>query len=51
MYEIPSCYTALSQDENGMGRFLKTQSQQDKTRAGKMMGAVGKVQSQASQQR
>lgn len=34
-----------------MGRFLKNESQQDKTRAGKMMAAVGKAQSFASQQR
>ncbi|XP_064647200.1 islet cell autoantigen 1-like isoform X8 [Lineus longissimus] len=42
---------ALSQEENAMGRFLKTQSQLDKTRAGKMMAAVGKSQSFSSQQR
>ncbi|XP_033728069.1 islet cell autoantigen 1-like isoform X3 [Pecten maximus] len=42
---------ALSQDENGMGRFLKSQSNIDKTRAGKMMAAVGKSQSFAAQQR
>ncbi|XP_069108653.1 islet cell autoantigen 1-like isoform X2 [Argopecten irradians] len=42
---------ALSQDENSMGRFLKSQSNIDKTRAGKMMAAVGKSQSFAAQQR
>ena len=41
----------LSQEENSMGRFLKTSSGQDKTRAGKMMAAVGKAQSFSSQQR
>lgn len=41
----------LSQEENSMGRFLKTSSSQDKTRAGKMMAAVGKAQSFSSQQR
>ena len=42
---------ALSQEENAMGRFLKNESGRDKTRAGKMMAAVGKTQSHASQQR
>lgn len=42
---------ALSQSENGMGRFLKSECQHDKTRAGKMMAAVGKAQSFSSQQR
>ncbi|ELU17970.1 hypothetical protein CAPTEDRAFT_220865 [Capitella teleta] len=42
---------ALSQEENGMGRFLKHHSQHNKTRAGKMMSAVGKAQSFSSQQR
>lgn len=41
----------LSQEENAMGRFLKTHSSADKTRAGKMMAAVGKSQSFSSQQR
>lgn len=48
---IFSYFAALSQDENTMGRFLKNESQRDKTRAGKMMAAVGKTQSHASQQR
>ena len=43
--------SALSQEENAMGRFLKAESQVDKTRAGKMMAAVGKAQSFSSQQR
>ena len=38
-------------EENGCGRFLKGHSGQDKTRAGKMMAAVGKSQSFAAQQR
>ncbi|XP_038048765.1 islet cell autoantigen 1-like isoform X2 [Patiria miniata] len=42
---------ALSQDENAMGRFLKSQSSHDKTRAGKMMAAVGKAQIVSSEQR
>lgn len=41
----------LSGEENAMGRFLKSHSQTDKSRAGKMMAAVGKVQSYSSQQR
>jgi len=41
----------LSGEENAMGRFLKTHSQTDKSRAGKMMAAVGKVQSYSAQQR
>ena len=41
----------LSQEENATGRFLKSQSNVDKTRAGKMMAAVGKSQSFAAQQR
>jgi len=42
---------ALSQDENEMGRFLRDQGSLDKTKAGKMMIAVGKAQSFAAQQR
>lgn len=42
---------ALSMEENATGRFLKANSGQDKTRAGKMMAAVGKSQSFAAQQR
>nr|XP_022322460.1 islet cell autoantigen 1-like isoform X3 [Crassostrea virginica] len=41
----------LSQEENATGRFLKSQSNLDKTRAGKMMAAVGKSQSFSAQQR
>ena len=44
-------FSALSQDENEMGRFLKDQGSLDKTKAGKMMIAVGKAQSFAAQQR
>ena len=43
--------SGLSQEENAMGRFLKSECQRDKTRAGKMMAAVGKAQSFSSQQR
>ena len=42
---------ALSQDENEMGRFLREQGSQDKSKAGKMMIAVGKSQSYSAQQR
>ncbi|XP_064598604.1 islet cell autoantigen 1-like isoform X2 [Liolophura sinensis] len=42
---------AIAQEENAMGRFLKTQTSHDKTRAGKMMAAVGKSQSFSAQQR
>ncbi|XP_012063432.1 PREDICTED: islet cell autoantigen 1 [Atta cephalotes] len=41
----------LAQEENGMGRFLKDAGKQDKTRAGKMMSAVGKSLSYSGQQR
>ncbi|XP_076649763.1 islet cell autoantigen 1-like protein [Halictus rubicundus] len=41
----------LAQEENAMGRFLKDAGKQDKTRAGKMMSAVGKSLSYSSQQR
>lgn len=42
---------ALSQEENALGRFLKECGKQDKTRAGKMMGATGKTMSYSAQQR
>ncbi|XP_044004269.1 islet cell autoantigen 1 [Aphidius gifuensis] len=41
----------LAQEENTMGRFLKEAGKQDKTRAGKMMSAVGKSLSYSGQQR
>ncbi|XP_008546749.1 islet cell autoantigen 1-like protein [Microplitis demolitor] len=41
----------LAQEENTMGRFLKDAGKQDKTRAGKMMSAVGKSLSYSGQQR
>jgi len=41
----------LSQAENDMGRFLKKKSADDKTRAGKMLSAVGKALSHSAQQR
>lgn len=44
-------FSALSQDENEMGRFLREQGSQDKSKAGKMMIAVGKSQSYTAQQR
>ncbi|KAK7507618.1 hypothetical protein BaRGS_00001553 [Batillaria attramentaria] len=42
---------AVAQEENAVGRFLKSHSSHDKTRAGKMMAAVGKSQSFSAQQR
>ncbi|XP_063243462.1 islet cell autoantigen 1 isoform X7 [Bacillus rossius redtenbacheri] len=41
----------LAQEENSMGRFLKEAGKNDKTRAGKMMTAVGKSLSYSGQQR
>ena len=51
IYHFCHIFTALSQEENAMGRFLKANSKEDKTRAGKMMAGVGKAQSFSSQQR
>ncbi|KAL8571844.1 hypothetical protein ACOMHN_033371 [Nucella lapillus] len=42
---------AVAQEENAMGRFLKSHCSRDKTRAGKMMAAVGKSQSASAQER
>ncbi|XP_026686388.1 islet cell autoantigen 1 [Diaphorina citri] len=42
---------SLAQYENEMGRFLKESGKNDKTRAGKMMIAVGKSMSYSGQQR
>ncbi|KAK7793553.1 hypothetical protein R5R35_000391 [Gryllus longicercus] len=42
---------SLAQEENAMGRFLKEAGKTDKTRAGKMMSAVGKSLSYSGQQR
>ncbi|XP_076459337.1 islet cell autoantigen 1-like isoform X2 [Babylonia areolata] len=42
---------AVAQEENATGRFLKSHCSHDKTRAGKMMAAVGKSQSFSAQQR
>lgn len=41
----------LAQEENAMGRLLKEYGKQDRTRAGKMMTAVGKSLSYTAQQR
>ncbi len=43
--------TDLSYEENCLGRFLKDHGKSDKTRAGKMMVAVGKTMSYSGQQR
>ncbi|XP_026139038.1 islet cell autoantigen 1 isoform X1 [Carassius auratus] len=41
----------LSQEENELGRFLRSQGSQDKSRAGKIMQATGKALCFSSQQR
>ncbi|XP_078084144.1 islet cell autoantigen 1 isoform X2 [Mustelus asterias] len=48
-YQKRICF--LSQEENELGRFLRSQGSQDKTRAGKMMQASGKALCFSSQQR
>ncbi|XP_048366975.1 islet cell autoantigen 1 isoform X3 [Sphaerodactylus townsendi] len=49
LYQKRICY--LSQEENELGKFLRAQGSQDKTRAGKMMQATGKSLCFSSQQR
>lgn len=41
----------MAQEENALGRFLKEYGKQDRSRAGKMMTAVGKSLSYTAQQR
>ncbi|XP_069504612.1 islet cell autoantigen 1 isoform X3 [Ambystoma mexicanum] len=48
-YQRRICF--LSQDENELGKFLRSQGSQDKTRAGKMMQATGKALCFSSHQR
>ncbi|XP_066571620.1 islet cell autoantigen 1 isoform X2 [Amia ocellicauda] len=48
-YQRRICF--LSQEENELGRFLRSQGTQDKTRAGKIMQATGKALCFSSQQR
>nr|XP_033786907.1 islet cell autoantigen 1 isoform X3 [Geotrypetes seraphini] len=48
-YQKRICF--LSQDENELGKFLRSKGCQDKTRAGKMMQATGKALCFSSQQR
>ncbi|XP_053743250.1 islet cell autoantigen 1 isoform X2 [Synchiropus splendidus] len=48
-YQRRICF--LSQEENELGRFLRTQGSLDKTRAGKIMQATGKALCFSSQQR
>ncbi|XP_029444817.1 islet cell autoantigen 1 isoform X2 [Rhinatrema bivittatum] len=48
-YQKRICF--LSQEENELGKFLRSQGSQDKTRAGKMMQATGKALCFSSQQR
>ncbi|VDM33463.1 unnamed protein product [Hydatigera taeniaeformis] len=45
------CIFVLSQVENDTGRFLNARSSEDKTRAGKMLSAVGKALTHSAQQR
>lgn len=49
LYQKRICF--LSQEENELGKFLRSQGIQDKTRAGKMMQATGKALCFSSQQR
>ncbi|XP_013871858.1 islet cell autoantigen 1 isoform X1 [Austrofundulus limnaeus] len=49
LYQRRICF--LSQEENELGRFLRSQGSQDKTRAGKIMQATGKALCFSSQQR
>ncbi|XP_068091179.1 islet cell autoantigen 1 [Hyperolius riggenbachi] len=48
-YQKRICF--LSQEENELGKFLRAQGSQDKTRAGKIMQATGKALCFSSQQR
>nr|XP_043890202.1 islet cell autoantigen 1 isoform X1 [Solea senegalensis] len=48
-YQRRICF--LSQEENELGRFLRSQGSEDKTRAGKIMQATGKALCFSSQQR
>ncbi|KAG7248270.1 hypothetical protein CRUP_031847, partial [Coryphaenoides rupestris] len=47
-YQRRICF--LSQEENELGRFLRTQGSQDRSRAGKIMQATGKALCFSSQQ-
>ena len=44
-------FTDLAYEENSLGRFLKENGKADRTKAGKMMVAVGKTMSYSGQQR
>ena len=48
---IETSFADLSYEENSLGRFLKEYGKADKTRAGKMMVAVGKTMGYSGQQR
>uniref|UniRef100_A0A8C5MRG9 AH domain-containing protein n=1 Tax=Leptobrachium leishanense TaxID=445787 RepID=A0A8C5MRG9_9ANUR len=48
-YQKRICF--LSQEENELGKFLRAQASQDKSRAGKIMQATGKALCFSSQQR
>ncbi|XP_077455855.1 islet cell autoantigen 1 isoform X2 [Stigmatopora argus] len=48
-YQRRICF--LSQEENELGRFLRSQGSQDKSKAGKIMQATGKALCFSSQQR
>ncbi|KAM4688181.1 islet cell autoantigen 1 isoform 2-T9 [Discoglossus pictus] len=49
LYQKRICF--LSQEENELGKFLRSQGSQEKTRAGKIMQATGKALCFSSQQR
>ncbi|KAL4646853.1 islet cell autoantigen 1 [Arapaima gigas] len=49
LYQRRICF--LSQEENELGRFLRSQGSQDRSRAGKIMQASGKALCFSSQQR
>ncbi|XP_038135482.1 islet cell autoantigen 1 [Cyprinodon tularosa] len=49
LYQRRICF--LSQEENELGRFLRSNGSQDKSRAGKIMQATGKALCFSSQQR
>ena len=44
-------HQVLAQEESAMGNFLRTNGEQDKTQAGKMMNSVGKAMIYTARQR
>ncbi|NXF20128.1 ICA69 protein, partial [Rhodinocichla rosea] len=51
VYIMSVLYLLIFKEENELGKFLRSQGSQDKTRAGKMMQATGKALCFSSQQR